>query len=82
MKAILILFISFLIAINSCVPRGYRLIWSDEFNGVAINQGKCGYDISCGGCVNNEFEYYTSRWENAYISRGFLHMKTIKESSY
>jgi len=29
---------------------------------------------------NNEFEYYTSRWENGYDSGSFLHIKTIKES--
>ena len=80
MKAILILLISFLIAINCCVPRGYKLVWRDEFNGGPIDQEKWGYDIGGGGWGNNEFEYYTSRWENAYISRGFLHIKALKES--
>ena len=80
MKAILILLISFLIAINCCVPRRYKLVWRNEFNCGAIDQGKWGYDIIGGGWGNNEFEYYTSRWENAYISRGFLHIKALKES--
>lgn len=80
MKTILILFISFIIFINCGVPGGYRLVWSDEFNGNSIDQGKWGYDIGGHGWGNNEFEYYTSRWENAYVSGGFLHIKAIKES--
>ena len=80
MKTISILFISFLIAINCAVPGGYKLVWSDEFDGGAIDHGKWGYDIGGGGWGNNEFEYYTSRWENAYVSGGFLHIRAIKES--
>ena len=80
MEATIILFISFLIIFNCGAPGGYRLIWSVEFIGGTIDQGKWGYDIGFGGWGNNEFEYYTSRWENAYVSRGFLHIKAIKES--
>ena len=80
MEAIFIFFISFLIIFNCGAPGGYRLVWSVEFNGGTIDQGRWGYDIGCGGWHNNEFEYYTSRWENAYVSGGFLHIKAIKES--
>ena len=77
MKVILILLIYFLIWINCGVSGGYRLVWNDEFNDGAIDQGKWGYDIGGGWC-NNEFEYYISRWENAYVSGGFLHIKNNK----
>ena len=79
MKAKLILFLSFLIGINWDVEGYYILVWGDEFNVGAIDQGKWSYDIG-GVWGNNELEYYTSRWENSYVSRGFLHIKAIKES--
>ena len=62
------------------VPDGYRLVWSDEFNGNAIDTSKWGYDIGGGGWGNNELEYYTDRSNNAYVSNGVLHIRALKES--
>ena len=61
------------------VPDGYRLVWSDEFNGNAIDTSKWGYDIGGGGWGNNELEYYTDRSNNAYVSNGVLHIRALKE---
>ena len=61
------------------VPDGYRLVWSDEFNGDSIDTSKWGYDIGGGGWGNNELEYYTDRSNNAYVSNGVLHIRALKE---
>ena len=73
------LFLTLLISIYAVVPAGYKLIWSDEFEGSSIDGTKWGYDIG-GGWGNNELEYYTNRGQNAYVSDGKLHIKTIKEN--
>ena len=70
MKTILIYLYLFLFPLIVVYQSGYRLVWSDEFNGVSIDKGKYGYDIGHGQGYN-EFEYYTSRWENEYVSEGF-----------
>ena len=69
-----------IIAIYTAPPAGYRLVWSDEFEGNAIDGSKWVYDIGGGGWGNNEYEYYTNRGENAYVSGGKLHIRAIKES--
>ena len=63
-----------------CVPDGYHLIWSDEFDGNNIDTSKWGYDIGNSGWGNNELEYYTNRRENAYVSNSILHIVARKES--
>jgi len=63
-------------------PQGnWNLIWSDEFNGTAINTNIWTYDIGHnGGWGNNELEYYTSSIQNAYVSNGFLHIVALQQS--
>lgn len=78
MKIFVTLFIALIIAIQSTVPGGYRLVWSDEFNGNSIDTSKWGYDIGGNGWGNNELQYYTSNWENAYVSGGLLHIRAIR----
>jgi len=49
---------------------GWRLIWSDEFDGPANtppDPAKWGYDIGGGGWGNAEWQYYTDRTENAAL---------------
>ena len=56
--------------------RGYgqytELVWSDEFDGGALDLTKWGYDTGGSGWGNNELEYYTNSTENAYLSGGNL----------
>ena len=56
-------------------PKGYVLVWSDEFNGKngsLPDAAKWTYDIGGSGWGNHELEYYTNRAENARIERGKL----------
>lgn len=61
-------------------PPGYRLIWSDEFNGATIDPSNWGFDIGGSGWGNNELQYYTNRPENAFLSNGNLVIEARKES--
>jgi beta-glucanase (GH16 family) len=70
-------------------PEGWKLVWSDEFDGTAIDQAKWGFDLGNGfrgdngqyipGWGNDELEYYTRRPENAYVEDGSLHIRARKE---
>ena len=52
MKFLLVL--SLLLTIYTEVPDGYKLIWSDEFDGDEIDTTKWGYDLGGSGWGNNE----------------------------
>jgi len=65
-------------------PKGYTLVWSDEFNGKngsPPDAAKWTYDIGGSGWGNRELEYYTNRAENARIERGKL-VITARAESY
>ncbi|MFK7773095.1 MAG: glycoside hydrolase family 16 protein [Saprospiraceae bacterium] len=65
----------------------YEMVWSDEFDGSAIDESKWSYDIGDGcqisndlcGWGNNELEYYTARPENSFINNGNLVIEAKKE---
>ncbi len=72
-------------------PAGWKLVWSDEFNGQAIDPAKWAFDTGNGfynydanqwisGWGNSEFQYYTRAPENAFIKDGALHIRVLKES--
>jgi len=69
-------------------PDNYEMVWSDEFEGTAIDDSKWSFDLGDGcdispdlcGWGNNELEYYTSREENAFIANGKLMIQARKES--
>lgn len=61
----------------------WKLVWSDEFDGTAIDKTKWDFDIGNGnipGWGNNELEYYTDRAENAFVKDGMLHIVAVKEA--
>ena len=66
----------------------FQLVWSDEFDGDAIDESKWSYDLGDGcdispdlcGWGNNELEYYTDRSENSFIDDGKLVIKAKRES--
>ena len=74
-----ILLLALILSIYAGVPGGYRLVWSDEFNGNSIDSSKWGFDLGGGGWGNNELQYYTNRWDNAYVSNGLLHIRAKRE---
>lgn len=66
---------------SSSAASASQYLWNDEFEGEAIDTSKWSFEIGTGasGWGNNEWEYYTSRKENAYIKDGILHIRAQKE---
>lgn len=64
----------------SDAPSGWKLVWSDEFNGSGLaDPSKWGYEV--GFIRNNEAQYYTdARLENAHVENGNLVIEARKES--
>lgn len=73
----LLLFLSSTIASTQC----YELVWSDEFDGTAIDATKWSFQTGAGGWGNNELQYYTDRSDNATVSNGKLQI-IAKEENY
>ncbi len=61
-------------------PDGYKLVWSDEFNGTEIDKNNWTYDLGASGWGNNEWQRYTSSSKNSFVSNGMLVIKAIKTS--
>lgn len=62
---------------NPPVPKEYQLVWSDEFNGSAIDTANWNFEIGGNGWGNHEQEYYQR--ENASIENGCLVITGKKE---
>lgn len=66
-------------------PVSRKLVWSDEFNGTGLpDASKWSYDTigNATGWGNNEWQNYTvGQIENAFVEKGNLHIKAIKELS-
>jgi len=58
---------------------GWQLVWSDEFDGAAINPDNWTYDIGGWGWGNGEAQYYTDRPENARVENGLLVIEARQE---
>ena len=58
----------------------YSMVWSDEFNGTALDEGTWNYNIGGNGWGNNEKQYYTSRPENIRVQNGCLEIEARKET--
>ena len=56
----------------------WGMVWSDEFNGPALDTNTWTFDTGDGGdnrgWGNRELEYYTSATNNAYVANGMLHI--------
>jgi beta-glucanase (GH16 family) len=72
-------------------PAGWKLTWSDEFDGESIDPAKWDFDLGNGfynydanqwisGWGNDELQYYTKEPANASIRDGQLRIRAIKES--
>ena len=66
---------------SSSAEPAAQYLWHDEFDSETIDTSKWTFEIGtgAGGWGNNEWEYYTSRKENAYIKDGVLHIRAQKE---
>ena len=58
----------------------YTLVWSDEFNGSALDEEVWGYNTGGSGWGNNELQYYTTRPENIRVQNGCLEIEARKET--
>lgn len=59
---------------------GYRVAWSDEFNGTSLNSSAWTAEIGAGGWGNAELQYYTNRPQNLSVGNGNLTITALKES--
>ena len=64
------------------VPEGYKLFWSDEFDGTSLNTANWTCEIGRGsnGWGNSELQYYTDRPENVIVRDGKLVITARKEN--
>ena len=65
-------------------PKGWTLVWSDEFNGAdgsPPDSSKWTYDQGGKGWGNSELECYTNRLQNAQIKGGNLVVTAQQESA-
>ncbi len=60
-------------------PRGWKLVWHDEFEGSAIEPSNWTFDRGAGGWGNGEAQFYTSRPENARQEDGLLIIEARQE---
>ncbi|KAA6302220.1 MAG: Beta-glucanase [Candidatus Ordinivivax streblomastigis] len=62
--------------------RTYQLVWSEEFDGTALNVDTWNYEIGTGawGWGNDEKQYYTDRPENIRVENGYLIIEARKEA--
>ncbi|WP_114228912.1 MULTISPECIES: glycoside hydrolase family 16 protein [Sphingomonas] len=60
---------------------GYRLVWSDEFDGDRIDRSKWDFDVDCAGGGNEERQCYTARPANAAVGNGLLTITARRERS-
>jgi beta-glucanase (GH16 family) len=58
---------------------GYDLVWSDEFDGTAVDQTKWNLVNAGGGFGNSELQYYRS--ENAAVEDGLLVITAVIQQS-
>jgi beta-glucanase (GH16 family) len=66
-------------------PKGFTLVWSDEFNGAdgsAPDSSKWAYDTGGGGWGNNDLECYTNLPQNAQIKGGNLVITALQQPNY
>ena len=61
--------------------KGWKLQWSEEFDGKSLNDDVWTYDIGTGfsGWGNNELESYTDRPKNIRLKDGKLVIRALKE---
>jgi len=59
---------------------GYSLVWSDEFNGISLDQAVWSFETGNNGWGNSELENYTDRANNLTLQDGKLVIHALKEN--
>jgi beta-glucanase (GH16 family) len=81
MRAALALLLAAGAATPAAASDGWKLVWSDEFDGPEIDRSKWDFDVDCWGGGNNERQCYTDRKDNAAVKDGKLVITARKETS-
>ena len=55
----------------------WALVWSDEFDGEAINAQNWTHEVDCNGGGNQEKQCYTANAENSYVKDGTLSIAAL-----
>ena len=58
-------------------PPGWELVWSDEFDGHALDASKWEFEVNARGGGNNELQYYVTN--NVRVRDGFLSIEARRE---
>ncbi|KXS20472.1 glycoside hydrolase family 16 protein [Gonapodya prolifera JEL478] len=59
---------------------GWKLVWSDEFNGNSLDQGT--WSIYTGAVHNNEAQTYSTAGENVYVANGNLVLQAVNKGGW
>ncbi len=59
---------------GGAMDEGWVLVWSDEFDGAAIDPTRWEHEVDCWGGGNGEQQCYTDAPENAFVEAGVLHI--------
>lgn len=78
MRLIELLFMVGAVCLFTGCSSGYKLVWSDEFNGDVLDSETWKYWE--GPAYNNELQFYTGRPENVFIEDGKLHLAAQREA--
>lgn len=70
----------FVLAFGGATANGQTLVWSDEFDGPAIDRSTWTFNTGGSGFGNGELQYYTARPENVYIDSGSLVIEARREN--
>ena len=77
--------LSMLLSISACAQKtktpeldGYKLLWSDEFDGKKLDETKWNYEPHEPGWTNNELQEYTTSTDNVFVRDGNLVIKAIE----
>lgn len=62
--------------------KSWQLVWSDEFNGNAIDSSKWSHVVDCYGGGNNEQQCYTDRKQNSFVKDGLLTIVAQRENFF
>lgn len=60
---------------------GWVLVWSDEFDGEAIDPTRWEHEVNCWGGGNGEQQCYTDASHNAFVQDGRLHIVAHREDT-
>lgn len=66
-----------LTSVNAGGVSSWRLVWHDEFDGLALDRTKWTNEV--GFVRNRELQYYTDCRENVRLEDGFLVLEARKE---